>query len=468
MTTRKLFLWTTLSLVGIGSVAFVTRRSWQGIFAPTTEASSSSPQAPTPPAKVEVLELSPEARKNLGLVVKAVKLQSYWKSVQLPGVVVDRPGKSDRGVTSPAVAVVTKVHAYPGDTVHPGDKLFTLRVFSEYLQNTQSDLFKASKEIQLIEEQKARIQKAAEGGAIPAARMIELDNQLRRQNNAIKAYRQDLLTRGFQPDQIERVSGGEFVTEIEVVAPPPARNTTPDKTSQTSASPLIDQENENLAYEVEKLTIELGQQVQAGEVLCYLANHHELYIRGHAFKQEAPLLERVARNNWPTEVEFAEDDSSGWPPSDQKFLIHHLANSVDPVTRTFDFFIPLQNQSRGYQKEGRTFIAWRYRPGQRVRLQVPVEELKDVFVLPAAGVVREGPEAYVFRQNGDLFNRKAVHVLYEDRSHIVLANDGQITPGLYIAQNGAASLNRVLKSQAASGIPAGVHVHADGTVHGAH
>ena len=32
----------------------------------------------------------------------------------------------------------------------------------------------------------------------------------------------------------------------------------------------------------------------------------------------------------------------------------------------------------------------------------------------------------------------------------------------------AASLNRVLKAQSASGLPAGFHVHADGTVHGAH
>jgi hypothetical protein len=89
-------------------------------------------------------------------------------------------------------------------------------------------------------------------------------------------------------------------------------------------------------------------------------------------------------------------------------------------------------------------------------------------VLPAAGVARDGPEAYVFRQNGDLFNRLPVHVLHEDRLNVVIENDGSVRPGYYVAQNGAASLNRVLKAQAASGTPAGVHVHADGTVHGAH
>jgi hypothetical protein len=113
-------------------------------------------------------------------------------------------------------------------------------------------------------------------------------------------------------------------------------------------------------------------------------------------------------------------------------------------------------------------VVWRFRPGQRVRLHVPVEELEDVIVLPAAAVVREGPEAYVFRQNGDLFDRRPVRVLHEDRLNVVVANDGSVAPGWYLAQGSAASLNRVLKAQSASGVPVGVHVHADGTVHGAH
>ena len=61
-----------------------------------------------------------------------------------------------------------------------------------------------------------------------------------------------------------------------------------------------------------------------------------------------------------------------------------------------------------------------------------------------------------------------LHVLHEDRLQIVLANDGSVKKGLYLAQSAAASLNRVLKAQAASGIRADVHVHADGTVHASH
>jgi multidrug efflux pump subunit AcrA (membrane-fusion protein) len=455
-------------VAGLGAVAFVTRDHWKTWLPSHATTAKAAEAAPAPIQEAKVLKMTPQARKNLGLVAKSAKPQTYWRTIQVPGAVVDRPGRSDRGVTSPAVGAVVQIHAFPGDTVKPGDRLFTLRVFSEYLQNTQSELFKATRETELVKEQRARLAEAAKSGAIPEVKIIELDQQLRRQAASIQSYRQDLLTRGLSPDQIAAVTEGKFVSTIDIVAPPPVdAEKQPPKIQQTSLQ-LIDNRVEGLAYEVQELKVELGQQVQAGQLLSMLANHHSLYIEGHAFKQEAPFLEKAAQNGWPIEVEFAEDDSTSWPSLDQTFHIRHLANSIDTTTRTFDFFIPLTNQSRGYKKDGQTFVVWRFRPGQRVRLHVPVEELKNAIVLPSAAIVREGPEAYVFRQNGDLFNRIPVHVLHEDRTSVVLANDGSVTSGSYLAQNGAASLNRVLKAQAAAGIRADVHVHADGTVHASH
>lgn len=453
-------------IAGLLTVAIRYRDRWLSRLNPTT-AGKVSEETPRPVQEVKVLQLSPQARQNLGLASRPAKLQSYWRTILVPGEIVDRPGLSDRGVTSPAVGVVTQVHLFPGDTVHSGDRLFTLRLISEYLQNTQAELFRANRETELIKEQRDRLEKAAEGGAIPQARLIDLDQQMRRQKTAIQSYRQDLLTRGLTPDQIADVTEGKFVASIDVVAPPPI--THPDQSAETSIEVVADDDqSKSLAYEIQELKVDLGTQVQAGQLLAILANHHSLYVAGHAFKREAPNLERAAQQGWPIDIEFAEDDPVSWPTLGQTFQIRHLANSVDPMSRTFDFFIPLTNQSHSYVKEERTFVVWRFRPGQRVRLHIPVEEFKDVLVLPTGAVVREGPEAYVFRQNGDLFDRRPVRVLHEDRLHVVLANDGSVSPGWFLAQSGAASLNRVLKAQAASGIPAGVHVHADGTVHGAH
>ena len=61
----------------------------------------------------KTLKMTEQARKNLGLISRPVKPQVYWRTIEVPGEIVDRPGYSDRGVTSPAVGVVTEVHAFP-------------------------------------------------------------------------------------------------------------------------------------------------------------------------------------------------------------------------------------------------------------------------------------------------------------------------------------------------------------------
>ena len=80
--------------------------------------------------------------------------------------------------------------------------------------------FSSTRETELIQEQLDRLRPLADKGGIPKTKIIELDNQLRRQEAVIGAHRQDLLTRGLNPEQIKNVSNGQFVSTVEVVAPP--------------------------------------------------------------------------------------------------------------------------------------------------------------------------------------------------------------------------------------------------------
>lgn len=447
------------------------RASLFNLSEPSSDATASEPGKST--EKQTVLEISAQARRNLGLVSKHAKPQEYWRTVLIPGEIADRPGISDRGVTSPAVGVVTEIHAFPGDMIRPGGSLFTLRLFSEYLQATQTQLFKARQETAIIQALIDRLSGAVSSGAVSKNKMIELRSDISRQNTLIRSARQELLTRGLHPEQLAQIEAGTFVSTVDVVAPPvlptsAAANT--ETTNRVQQASLLTEAptTSGFAYEVQELSVELGQQVQAGQLLAELSNHQSLYVIGHAFKREAPFLEQAAQEQRPIDIEFAEDVGGRWPELQQSFEIRHLSNSIDRESRTFDFFIPLANQSRAYEKQGKSFLVWRFRPGQRTRLHVPVEKYENVFVVPAAAVVREGPEAYVFRQNGDLFKQFPVHVLHEDRQSVVIANDGSIPPGSYLAQSAAASLNRVLKAQSASGQQPGLHVHPDGTVHAAH
>jgi biotin carboxyl carrier protein len=452
----------------VAALGTVVYRQWEQART-AAKADEDGDHAPVAAAGNRPARVSPQARKNLGLVSQPVRLTTYWRKIDVPGVIADRPGISDRGVTAPVTGVVTQIHAYPGETVEPDAPLFSLRLVSETLHASQLELFKATREIAILREQKQRLANLAQSGALAQSRIIELDNEVQRRDVSVQAYRQDLLARGLAPDRIEAAARGEFVTEIVVRAPSEepvqaaAAAWTVSETAGETPAPRAP-----FSFEIEELKVELGQQVEAGTVLCDLADHRSLLIEGHGFKDDMPLIQNAALQSLPVEVVFELPEQSAWPPLPKRLRIGHVANTIDPQTRTFAFFLPLENHWRAYDQNGETHLLWRFRPGQRVRLSVSVEEVKDVFVLPREAVVREGPEAYVFHQNGDLFDRLPVHVRYEDASEVAIANDGSLRPGAYIAQNAAASLNRVMQAQSSSGMPAGVHVHADGTVHGAH
>lgn len=447
-------------VAGLATTGYVTRTMWLPWFQhgePVEEVASSN-EAVTPSEKVIVSE---QAQQNLGLTAKPLKAQTYWKTIQVPGMVVDRPAKSDRSVVAPVTGVVARVAYVPGDTVRAGDVLFTLKLLSESLHLTQTDLFKATQDITLAEAQRKRL--AASAGAVPEARVIEVENQIIRLQVAVKAYRQELLNRGFSPDLIDAVAEGKFVSEIPIVVPPRADAAKPLTTTlikQTAAIPTAPP----LAFELQELKVEVGQQVQAGQTLCLLANHQALAVEGRAFRDETPLLERSVKEGWPLEVDFQEDGAPDWPALDQVFRIRHMANTIDPVNRTFAFWMHLDNQSRAVEEDGRTQMLWRFRPGQKVRVLVRVEKLDNVFVLPTDAVSREGPEAFVFTQNVNTFQRKPVHVLLQDRQHVVLANDGALPPGSFVVQSAAAQLSRMVKA-GSSGVPKGYHIHADGSLH---
>ncbi|MBX7102602.1 MAG: hypothetical protein K1X57_00875 [Gemmataceae bacterium] len=453
-------------MVGLASGAFLTRDRWLPLVTPTTTADAHAADEhshdPAAVGEPQQVHLTPEAQSNLRLVAKPLKAETYWRTIPVPGVIVDRPAHSDRGVVAPVTGVVTKVYSFPGDTIRPGEPLFSLRLLSEALHQTQSELFKTTQDIVIAQDQKKRLAPTSQSGAIPESKLIEIDNQLRRLTVAAQAYRQELLTRGFTPPQIDAVAQGTFVSEIRVSAPQPAPD---DKSLATGVVKTAAVASEaSPTYEVQELKVELGQQVQAGQLMVLLSNHQLLYIEGRAFRQETPLIERSAKEGWTVQVEFMEEAGSGWPHMEQSFAIRHIANTIDTASRTFAFFLPLTNQSRSFEKDGKKLLLWRYRPGQKVRLHIRVEQFDNVFVLPADAVVREGPEAYVFRQNGDNFDRKPVRVIFQDRQHVVIANDGGIPPGLFVAQNGASQMNRVLKAQGGSAT-AGFHIHADGSIH---
>lgn len=457
-------------LVGVTMVGYFKRSFWlPGEFSSEAVEPAEQSEASTP--QNDKIIVGDQAQRNLALSAKPLKAGSFWKTITVPGMVVDRPGVSDRHIVAPATGIVTQIFRVPGDTVRPGDVLFTLQLSSDSLHQTQADLFKTSQDIKLAEARLDRLVAAGEG--VPQVRVIEVESEITRLEAAAKSSRHELLIRGFTPDDLEQVSGGVLIKEISVaVLPQPSVQKSPAVTL-ASESTLPHDDVPPLAFELQVLKVEAGQEVQAGETLCLLSNHQLLAIEGQAFRDETLLLERTIKEGWPVEVDFQEAEGADWPPVDQSLNIRHLANTIDPVTRTFAFRIPLENQSKTVTHDDKSQLLWRFRPGQKVRLEVRVDELANVFVLPANAVVREGGDAFVFTQNVNTFERKPVHLVFQDRDRAVVANDGSLPTYLKnkeqwtmaaIVRNSAAQLNRMTKA-GASEVPKGFHIHADGSLH---
>ena len=478
--TRSYTLAVAVAVVAVAAITAASyRNTWWSWF---SAKSSDAPGDAQTQAPADQVVLSLRARENLGLPEQVERLYSstYVRKVQLPGEIEDRPGYSDRSVVSPVTGTVLEIHALPGDIVSPRQKLFTLRLLSELVSSTRSELYKARRDYDITLDRRKRLTDPALGAeAVSGSRVVELDNQLRRLDASINAYRQELQQRGLTRQQIDATEKGPpFDDKVEIFAPSKMAQPSLPAAAGTEPVSFIAGKDEFPVFEVQDLKAELGQQVQAGQTLCTLADHHWLYIEGYGFRQEIPLVARAAKEGWNVEVEFLEVANDGWPPLENRtFQIRHLSNNLDPETRTFSFYLPLHNQSETYEKDGRKLLRWRFRPGQRVRLNVPVKEFegevvengktvlkeKRVFVVPSAAVVRDGPEAYVFEQKGEAYKRHSVRVLYEDRQEVVIDKDS-LGLGLRIARRGALQINRVLKSQG-SKLPPGYHMHADGSVH---
>jgi multidrug efflux pump subunit AcrA (membrane-fusion protein) len=439
-------------LVTLLAVGWWTREQWKPYLLKPVDTAGEKKEPP--PDNPERVKLSEQAMKNLRLIVKETPTTTYWRKIYLPGTVVDRPGHSDRGIPAPIAGIITQVYAVPGKTLHVGDELFRIRIASDSFQSSQMELYKSTRELEITQKERKRLDSVPQG-AIAPAKLLELEYQHDRLKVLIQAHRQDLQTRQLTAQQIANIEKGEFVTEVMIRMPERAgkAHQHPYENDGSAAGKAIE-------YEVQELKVNLGDHVQAGQVLAYLSDHRYLYIEARALKQETKLLARAAKEAWPVEAEFSEDDGDNPGERLTGLAIEFLGNTMDASGLTLPVYIPFANPTREYERQGKTYRTGQYRPGQKVLLKVAVSKIPDVLVLPIAAVAREGPEAYVFKLDGSSFLRKPVHILMEDSDAIVIENDGSILPHHLIARNAASALNRALKASQAEGGGGGGHTHS--------
>ena len=378
------------------------------------------------------LELSPQALRNVGYQPLTVALGPYMKTVGVPAQVAERPGQSVLNVPAPMTGIVTKVYAIEGEAVQPGSPLFELRLTHEELVTAQREFLRQSAELAVILQEVRRLE-AITDGVIARKRVLEVKYEQQKAEASLVAHRQGLKLHGLSDDQIDNIQNNQqLVQSLTVYAP--------QEFEPCESLPG------NFVRQVQDLAVAPGEQIQTGESLCKLADHCLLYLEGKAFEADVNLLTNVTANGWPISASINSGGDVEVIATGLK--IYRLGNKVESESRALHFYLLLPNQVIRNEMQGeRRFVSWRFKPGQRMQVDIPIARDENKIVLPASAVVSEGAEAFVFQQNGSHFDRVAVHIEERDNQRVVIANDGSLFPGDTIAGVGAYQMQLAIRNK---------------------
>ena len=429
------------------------------------------------------LELSAQAKLNLGLTAEflhPIELSTFRKTISIPSVIVERPGQTLIQVSTPMTGVVTEVAAIKGSAMETGQLLFRIRLTHEDLVQSQTDFVRSLGELDVENREIARLQKVTDSGAVAGKSLLERKYSKEKLEALLQAQRETLRLHGLSTRQVEQISKDRrLLSELSVMVP--TADQTPQELqltdlmgrqavsflAESSQGPgvVVDGEAKPAVPAaggtrspliVESLDVQRGQSVEQGGKLCVLADYSRLYIEGRAFEQDIDAVNVVVSQGWKVSAVF-----TGGTQIDD-LPLSFVSSEIDPDSRTLKLYVDLPNEvlRDSQNADGQRFMTWKYKPGQRLQLRIPVEVWTDQIVLPVEAVAQEGAESFVFRQSGKKFDRVAVHVVHSDQSSVVIANDGSIFPGDVVARRSAHQMQMALKNKSGGGIdPHAGHSH---------
>jgi biotin carboxyl carrier protein len=393
------------------------------------------------------LELSEQAQKNVGLQLMTVQLQDFDRTISVPATVKDRQGRTEVKVSAPMTGIVIRIYPIRGEAVAAGQPLFDLRLTHEDLVDTQSTFLETVEQLDVIKREVARLEEVTSSGVIAGKRLLERQYEQQQAEARLHAQQQALILHGLTEQQVDEIeTSRRLLQQVTVFAPQPV-----EMSSKEPGEHLL---------QVSQIQVGPGEQVNAGVPLCVLSDHAVLYIEGKAFEEDSGALNEAANQGSP--ITAVIEAAGEGPHTVSGLKILYVENEVELESRALRFYVRLPNELERNEQtdDGHRFIGWRFKPGQRVQLQLPVDRWQNRIVLPVDAVVKEGADWFVFRQNGRKFDRKPVHVEYRDQRWAVIENDGSLFPGDVVAASGAYQMHLAMKNKAGGGVdPHAGHNH---------
>lgn len=420
-----------------------------------------------PHAGQTIVAVREEAARSLQLKTASLKKSDYLKSIRVPGFIVEKPGHSGRTVSSRVRGIIREIYCSPGELLRPGDRLFRVELTGDGVVTAQVSLLETRQQIDATKKELARVEGLVANRTAPPSELIPIQMLLERLEKQGDLRRKELLVRGLSADLIaEILSTGNLRDEFVIRVPGGERPAldgqlalAPDDgiTGTDFRAPLLadDAAARPEEFTVEEINVHPGQSVAPGDQLADLAWHDVLAVEGHAFERDVEAISRLAKNGWKAAIEYGSHDEEIRLAN---LEIRFVDNHVDEETGTFRFFLEIQNEEFHSTKNesGRTFKSWRFKPGQRVHIVIPIEQISGQFVFPREAVVQEGVDSFVFRRHSqtaefDEYEAIRVSVLYRDSKTVVVASDGKLTEGSRVVLNSAYQLYLATKSEGGSG-----------------
>ena len=319
--------------------------------------------------------------------------------------------------------------------------MFVLRLTHQEVIRRQTELLDLIQRREIVEREIKRLEKVAASGAIAGKTLLNVQYESEKLQSEIDANREGLLLLGLGEDQLEHIFSKRTLIRRMTITAPPIEAHSDGCTGEH-------------LYQTAKITVSLGEQVESGGPLCELTDYCKLLIEGQAFEQDALALNEAISQRFPVSAVI---EREGEDVTVDGLHVLFLDSEVDMESRALRFYVDLTNTvvNQTENDAGRPFIGWKFRPGQRVELLLPIDSWKDRIVLPAEAVVQDGAESIVFLKQGKKVSRKAVVEGYRDAREVVVENDGTLFPGDQVVAHGAYQLYLMLKNR--SGGPIDPH-----------
>jgi multidrug efflux pump subunit AcrA (membrane-fusion protein) len=222
---------------------------------------------------------------------------------------------------------------------------------------------------------------------------------------------------------------------------------------------LHDHEHVDTQFLVTELDVRRGESVEAGQQIAQISDYSRLLIEGHAYQRDTNLLRRAADTRADLQAIMAYSEEQTEVIGGLKVV--YIGNEVGRESRSLPFYVGLENEiERSERRDGKQYVSWRFKPGQRLTVRVPVSHIDNALVVPKDAVAEEGPERFLFVENGDHFDRVPVEELARDSVNVAIRNDGKVWPGQTIAVSGAHQLQMAMRNRAGGAIdPHAGHNH---------